>query len=240
MQSSTPSSLFLLVHCRLSTQADDVTTWHYSEGLVCESEWNQLNNTLKWNHVPLMVMCDYNRGSCLLEVLFMRCVNPRATRHTSTQSNICSSVAMSSSRSLSSCWLSSAGDRIFFDWTASRPEPSDRMSCSFCLDWGNDEKRWGRDDEMKRKEAGFTDICWFDQKASLPTCCEINAWMSSPSGRKSIQLRPDSLHKEPTVLWLCGDQMKFRHKITPLLFEMTCSICLDSKKTEKIYTNIIS
>lgn len=157
--------------------------------------------------------------------------NPRATRHTSTQSNICSSVAMSSSRSLSSCWLSSAGDKILFDWTASRPEPSDRMSCSFCLDWGNDEKRRGRDDEMKRKEAGFADICWFDQKASLPTCCEINAWMSSPSGRKSIQLRPDSLHKEPTVLWLCGDQMKFRHKITPLLFEMTCSIWLDSKKT---------
>lgn len=158
MQSSTPSSLFLLVHCHLSTQADDVTTWHCSEGLVCESEPNQLDNTPKWNHVPLTVMCEYNCGPYLLDVLFMRCVNPRATRHTSTQSNICSSVAMSSSRSLSSCWLSSAGDKILFDWAASRPEPSDRMSCSFCLDWGNDEKRWGTDDEMKRKEAGYSQI----------------------------------------------------------------------------------
>lgn len=38
----------------------------------------------------------------------------RATGLTSTQSNICSSVAMSSSRSRSSCWLSSAGDKIRF------------------------------------------------------------------------------------------------------------------------------
>lgn len=34
----------------------------------------------------------------------------------------------------------------------------------------------------------------------------MKAWTSSPSGRKSVQLRPDSLHREPTVLWLCGDE----------------------------------
>lgn len=51
----------------------------------------------------------------------------------------------------------------------------------------------------------ITDTSGFEWRNWSPTCCEMNAWTSSPSGRKSVQLRPDSLHREPTVLWLCGD-----------------------------------
>lgn len=61
-----------------------------------------------------------------------------------------------------------------------------------------------------RRRRGFTDRSRLDREASLATCWEMNPWMSSPSARKSLQLRPDSLHKEPTVLWLCGGETKFR------------------------------
>lgn len=108
---------------------------------------------------------------------------------------------MSSRRSLSSCWLSSSGDKIVLDRSASGPEPSDRTNWSFCLCrdetmsiwWGSVKLRgW------KGKKRGWWPL--------LPTCCEMKAWTSSPSGRKSVQLRPESLHKEPTVLWLCTDK----------------------------------
>lgn len=45
-------------------------------------------------------------------------------------------------------------------------------------------------------------------EAFLLTCSEMKASTSSSSGRKSSQLRADSLHKEATVLWLCGDKMR--------------------------------
>lgn len=59
-------------------------------------------------------------------------------RHTSTQSKICSSLATSTRRSLSSCRLISSGDKILLGRAASGLELSDWRNWSFC--WCEDDR----------------------------------------------------------------------------------------------------
>lgn len=65
----------------------------------------------------------------------------------------------------------------------------------------NDEEVTNKEKMIKRRMDAQI-FLGLTRGLSVPTCCEMKAWTSSPSGRKSVQLRPDSLHKELTVLWL--------------------------------------
>lgn len=164
---------------------------------------------------------------------------------TSTQSKICSSLAMSSSSSFSSCWLSSSGDKIFLGRASSELELSDRVNCSFCfcgeertLIWGGDLPGDGEQLGRRTMEVvkQFDDV-GLEWRALLPTCCEMKSWIFSPSARMSVQLRPDSLHREPTVLWLCGDKtMSHLSPVEPL---QMCFLFKDSQdRTSKLLLSV--
>lgn len=78
-----------------------------------------------------------------------RCVHSCVSCRTSTQSKICSSLAMSSRRSLSSCCLSSSGDKILLDRAASGLQLSVWMNWSFCC---VKEKGHGYGDNEQNRE----------------------------------------------------------------------------------------
>ena len=73
---------------------------------------------------------------------------------TSTQSKICSSLTMSSSRRRSRCWLSSSGERGFLDSSGGGLRLSGSVNCSF---WWEERTEKERERERERESGWYKD-----------------------------------------------------------------------------------